>query len=62
MPVPAGYKTAEEIAVEVGRSIYLVNQVAKELGLQKIVFPEDNRRRFSPENVQRLKEAIANRG
>jgi hypothetical protein len=62
MPVPVGYKTAEEIAVEVGRSIYLVNQVAKELGLQKVVFPEDNRRRFSPENVQRLKEAIANRG
>ena len=62
MPVPEGYKTAEDIAVAVGRPIYLINQIAKELGLQKTVFPGDNRRRFSPENVKRLKEAIAARG
>lgn len=62
MPVPEGYKTAEEIAVEASKSIHLINQIAKDLGLQKVIFPDDNRRRFSPESVKRIKDAIAARG
>lgn len=61
MAVPEGFKTAEEIAVDVGKSVYLISQIAKDLGLQKVIFPDDNRRRFSPENVKAIKDAVATR-
>ncbi len=57
------YKTAEDIAVEVGMSAAWVNQVGKELGLQRVILAGDNRRRYSPEDVKRIKErAAAKRG
>lgn len=57
-----GFKTAEEIAVDVGMSASWVNNVGKDLGLQRVILPGDNRRRYSPEDVKRIKERAAKRG
>jgi hypothetical protein len=57
-----GYKTAEDIAVEIGMSAAWVNNVGKELGMQRVVLPGDNRRRYSPQDVERIKERAAKRG
>ena len=62
MPIPQGYLTAEEIAVEMRVPIYRVAKVAKDLNIPQVVYPEDNRRRYSPENVKRIKQALEAEG
>lgn len=59
VPSSAEYKTAEELAVEMDVSVWKVNQAAKELLLQRILLPGDSRRRFKPEDAQRIRERLA---
>jgi len=54
--IPEGFKTMEEIAAETGAPYYKVQKAVKELSLAQTVFPEDKRRRYSPENVQKIKQ------
>jgi len=59
VPIPPGYLAAEEIAVELNIPVYRVQKAAKALGLPQTVYPEDNRRRYSPEQVEKIKRALA---
>lgn len=59
--VPQGYLTVEEVAVAIDRSGSFVNSLARELRLQRVSFAGDNRKRFSPEDVERIKQEAAKR-
>ena len=59
--MPEVYKTVEELAVEMDVSVWKVNQAAKELLLQRILLPGDSRRRFSPQDAQKIRGRLSAR-
>ena len=59
VPSSAEYKTAEELAVELDVSVWKVNRAAKELLLQRILLSGDSRRRFKPEDAERIRERLS---
>ena len=59
MAIPEGYKTVEEIAVELKQTYNRIQTAIKELEISQTVFAEDRRRRYySPEAVQQIKDWI----
>ncbi len=62
MPVPAGYKTVEQIAVELDQTLNRIQTAVRELNLPQTVFPEDRRRRYySPEDIEKIKQWVSAR-
>jgi len=62
MPIPEGYKTIEQIAVELNQTLNRIHTATRELGIVQQVFPDDRRRRYySPADIQRIKEWIKSR-
>ena len=62
MPVPAGYKTVEQIAVELDQTLNRIQTAVRELNLPQAVFPEDRRRRYySPEDIEKIKQWVSAR-
>ena len=62
MSVPAGYKTVEEIAVELKVPLGRVQAAINATGVVQKGFPPDRRRRYySPEDFAKIKEWIENR-
>jgi hypothetical protein len=62
MPIPEGYKTIEQIAVELNQTLNRIHTAIRELGIVQQVFPDDRRRRYySPTDIQRIKEWIKSR-
>lgn len=53
------YPTMEDLASELGVTAWKVKQVARELGLERVILPGENRRRFRPEDAQKIKDRIA---
>jgi hypothetical protein len=59
MPIPEGFKTVEQIAVELNQTLNRVHTAIRELGIVQQVFPDDRRRRYySPQDIQRIKKWI----
>ena len=62
MAVPDGYKSVEEIAVELKQTYNRIQTAIRELELPQTIFPEDRRRRYySPEAVKKIMEWVTNR-
>lgn len=59
--IPEGWETAEEIAVETDRSVPTIVDIARDENIPSTNFPGHRRRRFSPENVARIKAIIEER-
>ena len=60
-PIPEGWKAAEEIAIAADRSVATVTSIANELNIPSVNYPGHRRRRFSPPDVQRIMDVIAQR-
>jgi hypothetical protein len=59
MPEKDGYKTIDLIAEELNATPEEVRALISLLGIQPTIFREDKRRRYySPQDIQRMKEAI----
>jgi hypothetical protein len=59
MPEREGYKTIDLIAQELNATQDEIRALISLLGIQPTIFREDKRRRFySPQDVQRMREAI----
>jgi hypothetical protein len=57
MAIPTGYKTPEQIAVELEKTYNRIMTAIRELNIVPTIFPEDRRRRFySPQDVERIRE------
>jgi hypothetical protein len=62
MAVPDGYKTPEEIAVELKQTYNRIMTAIRELYMVPTIFPDDRRRRYySPDDIRKIKEWIENR-
>ncbi len=62
MGAPVGYKTMEQIAVELDVPISRVQAAINALSIPSQSFPPDRRRRYySPEDAARIKEWVTNR-
>jgi hypothetical protein len=60
--VPQGYKTIEEIAVELKVPLGRVQAAVNALGIVQKVFPPDRRRRYyAPEDIEKITEWARNR-
>jgi hypothetical protein len=56
---PEGFKTAEEIAVELRAPISRVQSAVKTLNIMQVTFPSDQRRRYyRPEDVEKIREYV----
>ncbi len=57
MAIPDGYKSVEQIAVELNQTLNRIQTAIRELGIVQKVFPDDRRRRYySPEDIDRIKD------
>lgn len=62
MGAPAGYKTMEQIAVELDVPIGRVQAAINALSIPTQSFPPDRRRRYyTPQDVERIKEWVSSR-
>jgi hypothetical protein len=62
VPVRDGYKTIDLVAQELDASEDEVRALISLLGIQPTIFREDKRRRFySPQDIQRMKDAVGKR-
>ncbi len=62
MSVPAGYKTVEQVAVELDAPISRVQAAINSLNIPSQSFAPDRRRRYyTPEDVAKIKEWVSNR-
>lgn len=62
MGAPAGFKTLEEIAVELRVPLSRVQAAINALGIPQQSFPPDRRRRYyAPQDVEKIKEWVSNR-
>ncbi len=58
-----GYKTAEEIAVELDITVKKVKELIKELQIPATIsYPtwHNNRQHFTPEDIARIRQALQN--
>ena len=59
MSVPQGYKTIEQIAVELNVPLGRVQAAINALGIPSQSFPPDKRRRYyAPQDVERITEWV----
>jgi DNA-binding transcriptional regulator GbsR (MarR family) len=62
MSAPAGFKTIEEIAVEMKVPMSRVQAAINALNIPQQSFPPDRRRRYyAPQDVVKIKEWLENR-
>jgi hypothetical protein len=62
MGAPSGFKTIEEIAVEMKVPLGRVQTAINTLNIPQQSFPPDRRRRYyAPEDIEKIKEWLKNR-
>jgi hypothetical protein len=62
MSAPAGFKTVEEIAVEMKVPLSRVQAAINALNIPQQSFPPDRRRRYyAPQDIAKIKEWLDNR-